>query len=295
MSPAEEAALLRASSAANMPRPAKETAIVARLRHTDAVEVFRSKGKGAEVFSHWAPLTVWGLCGHTCADSKLCNNNVGNCRAHSRREEELLACEDSRSTIVERGVCGVPEAGGGTCQKPWGQCSVHTAAWHQERELRALRAEDDASCIADRGRCGVVPRGGGDACGHPRTRCPFRTLSQRQFRELWRFRKIAAHLHQRTARTLPNPHIRTLAPAPAPHRYVKWVCRLCFRSTRLDSFPAHQSRFREFSRSGKFAGAGLSLDSGVVRHPRVLHQISSKIVKVAAVWQTESTVMSSTL
>ena len=161
-----------------MPRPAKETAIDARLRHTDAVEVFRSKGRGAEVFSHWVPLIVWGLCGHTCVDSKLCNNNVGYCRAHSKREEELLACEDSRSTIVERGVCGVPEAGGGTCQKPWGQCSVHTAAWHQERELRALRAEDDASCIVDRGRCGVVPRGGGNACGHPRTRCPHHAVEQ---------------------------------------------------------------------------------------------------------------------
>ena len=89
-----------------------------------------------------------------------------------------MACEDSRSTTVERGVCGVPEAGGGTCQKPWGQCSIHTAAWHQKRELGAMRAEDDASCIADRGRCGVLLRGGGDACGHPRTRCPHHASEQ---------------------------------------------------------------------------------------------------------------------
>ena len=136
------------------------------------------QARAREVFSHWAPRTVWGLCGHACSDGKLCNNNAGSCGAHSRREEELMACEDSRSTTVERGVCGVPEAGGGTCQKPWGQCSIHTAAWHQKRELGAMRAEDDASCIADRGRCGVLPRGGGDACGHPRTRCPHHAVEQ---------------------------------------------------------------------------------------------------------------------
>jgi len=64
--PANKAALLRASSTAEAPRPPKASVIDARLRHTDAVEVFCSTGKGAEEFSHWAPLTVWGLCGHTC-------------------------------------------------------------------------------------------------------------------------------------------------------------------------------------------------------------------------------------
>ena len=59
---------------------------------------------------------------------------------------------------------------------------------------------------------------------------------QRQFRELWRFGKIAAHCPPKDSPHPPNPHIRTLAPAPAPHRYVKWVRRLCFRSTRLATF-----------------------------------------------------------
>ena len=176
--PANNAALLRASSTAEAPRPPKASVIDARLRHTDAVEVFRSTGKGAEEFSHWAPLTMWGLCGHTCSNNKLCNNNAGDCGAHSRREKDLMECEDSRSTIVERGVCGVPEAGGGPCQKPQGQCSIHGAGWHQKRELCAMREEDDVSCIADRGRCGVLPRRGGDACGHPRTRCPHHASEQ---------------------------------------------------------------------------------------------------------------------
>ena len=123
-------------------------------------------------FKHWAPLTLEGLCGHPCNDGKLCNSNAGKCSKHRQRELFLMAREDERAVIMERGVCGVPEAGGGPCQQPWGQCSIHMASWHQKRELRAMRAEDDASCIADRGRCGVVPRGGGDACGRPRTRCP---------------------------------------------------------------------------------------------------------------------------
>ena len=90
-----------------------------------------------------------------------------------------------------------------------------------------------------------------------------------------------------------TPHRRTLATPLAPHRYVKWVRRLCFRSTRLHPFQAHQSRFHEFSRSGKVAGPDLSLNSGAVRHPCVLHQMPPKMVKVAAVWQTKSTDMSS--
>ena len=65
---AEEPGLLRASRTGEAPRPPKESAIDARLRHIGAVEVFRSTSKGAEVFSRWAPLTVWGSCGHMCAD-----------------------------------------------------------------------------------------------------------------------------------------------------------------------------------------------------------------------------------
>ena len=60
--------------------------------------------------------------------------------------------------VWPRGVCEVQEAGGGTCQKPWGQCSVRAEAWHLSREQRAIQTEDAASCLADRGRCGVVPQ-----------------------------------------------------------------------------------------------------------------------------------------
>ena len=149
-------------------RPPKESAVDPNLRHVDAVEVLDARGR----FLHWAPLTAEGLCGHTCSNNKLCNNNVGDCVAHSRREKDLMECEDSRSTIVERGVCGVSLGEGGACQKPQGRCGMHTENWHQQRELAAMREEDDSSCVAHRGRCAVVPRGGGDGCRHPKTRCP---------------------------------------------------------------------------------------------------------------------------
>ena len=128
---AEEAALLRASRTAEKPRPPKESAIDAKLGHTDAVEVFDAKGK----FLHWAPLTLEGLCGHPCSGDKLCNSNAGKCSKHRQREVSLMAREDERAAIMERGFCGVPEAGGGPCQQPRGQCSIHTASWHQKREL----------------------------------------------------------------------------------------------------------------------------------------------------------------
>ena len=176
--PMEDGELLAAEAHGETLRPPKESVIDARLRHTDAVEMYRSAGNGIEQFSFWAPVTMEGLCGHHCTDGKLCNNNAGDCAAHSRRERDLMVCEDSRSTILERGVCGVPVAGGGACQKPQGQCSIHTDDWRQQRELAAMREEDDASCIADRGRCGVVPRGGGDGCHHPRSRCPHHASEQ---------------------------------------------------------------------------------------------------------------------
>ena len=59
--------------------------------------------------------------------------------------------------------------------------------------------------------------------------------------------------------------------------HLNWGHCLCFRSTRLDPLPAHQSRFGEFSRSGELAGPDLSLDSGAARHPCILHQIPSKL------------------
>ena len=51
------------------PRPPKTSAIEPKLRQVDAAEVMDAKGR----FARWAPLTLEGLCGHTCRDSKLCN------------------------------------------------------------------------------------------------------------------------------------------------------------------------------------------------------------------------------
>ena len=88
-----------------------------------------------------------------------------------------MECEDCRSTIQQRGVCGVPVEGG-ACQEPQGKCVTHTEVWRHERELAALREQDGASCITDRGRCAVVPRRGGAGCRHPRTRCPHHASEQ---------------------------------------------------------------------------------------------------------------------
>ncbi len=150
----------------NAPRPPKASVIDPKLRHIDAVEVFDAKG----AFSHWAPLTLEGLCGHPCSDGKLCNNNAGDCRAHQRSELARMAREDEQTTLVERGPCGVLGRGG-ACEKPRGRCGVHTEAWHLEREQRAMQTEDAASCLADRGQCGVIPRTGGEPCGKPKGRC----------------------------------------------------------------------------------------------------------------------------
>ena len=87
-------------------RPPKASAIDPQLRQFDAVEVFDAMGK----FKHWAPLTLEGLCGHPCNDGKLCNSNAGKCSKHRQRELFLMAREDERAAIMERGVCGVPEA-----------------------------------------------------------------------------------------------------------------------------------------------------------------------------------------
>ncbi len=149
-------------------RPPKESAVDPKLRHTDAAEVFDAKGR----FSHWAPLTVEGLCGHPCPDGKLCSGNAGDCLSHRRRERTLMEREDERAAVVEHGHCGVPLGPGGACEKPRGRCGIHTDEWHRKRELRAMRAEDDASCAADRGLCGVLPRCGGGQCDKPRGRCP---------------------------------------------------------------------------------------------------------------------------
>ena len=150
------------------PRQPKESAVDIKLRHIDAVEVMDVKGR----FSHWAPLTVEGLCGHPCSDGKLCNNNAGDCFVHRQREKTFMGREDECSAILGRGLCGVPLGKEGFCQKALGRCKIHTEDWDLRRELCAMRAEDDISCIADRGRCGVVPRGGGDRCDYPRGRCP---------------------------------------------------------------------------------------------------------------------------
>ena len=132
--PAEDAALPRASGAAASPRPPKASAINHKLGHTDAIEVHDVQGK----FSHWAPLTVEGLCGHPCANGKLCSAGAESCSKHRRREQSLMEGEDERAAVMERGVCGVPLGPDSACQRPKGRCSVHTPDWHQKREIRSM-------------------------------------------------------------------------------------------------------------------------------------------------------------
>ena len=124
--PAEDAALPRASVAAASPRPPRASAINHKLGHTDAIEVHDVQGK----FSHWAPLTVEGLCGHPDADGKLCRANAESCSKHLQRERSLMECEDERAAVMERGVCGAPLGPDSVCQRPKGRCSAHTAKWH---------------------------------------------------------------------------------------------------------------------------------------------------------------------
>ncbi len=160
------------------PRSPKESVIVHALRHLDAFEVFSKKR-----FSHWAPVTMPGLCGHPTGPSgKLCNDNAGDCLTHLRRELDLMASEDRLSGIAERGFCGVPGRDGKRCEKARGYCDIHTEAWHEQRELAAMKSEDDASCVADRGICGVTPRAGGAPCGKPKGRCPTHAEGDEQCR-----------------------------------------------------------------------------------------------------------------
>ena len=162
---------------AEPPRPLKESVIVQALRHLDAFEVF-SKGR----FSHWAPVTMPGLCGHPGPSGKLCNNNAGDCQTHLRREQQLMASEDRLSGIAERGFCGVPLRDGKRCEEVKGKCATHSEAWHLQREFAAMKSEDDASCVADKGICGVMPRAGGAPCAKPKGRCPIHAEGEERCR-----------------------------------------------------------------------------------------------------------------
>ena len=96
-------------------------------------------------------------CGRPCGNNKTCRWSADSCPHHGKCEGKDMQREDHLSRLMQKGVCGVVNDKGKTCDRVRGECPYH--APDELRCVYCLDAEPDR-------RCSVRKENGSDYCGN---------------------------------------------------------------------------------------------------------------------------------